>query len=63
LAGDFDLGRVMLFPLARRNQEGFDLGAGFMLGSVRSELDAKEGEDAREEKVAGVSGTGFVTSA
>ena len=63
LAGDFDLEREMLFPLARRSQDGLDFGAGLMLASVRSELDAREGEDAREESAAGVSGTGFVTSA
>lgn len=62
-AGDFDLEREMLFPLARRSQDGLDLGAGLILAKVRSELDAKEGEDARVDVVVGGSGTGLVTSA
>jgi hypothetical protein len=62
LAGDLDLDRAALFPLARRNQDGFDFGAG-RPAVVRSDEDAKDFVKLKEDKDGGVDVLGLVTSA
>lgn len=62
VAGDLDLARAALFPLARRNQDGFDFGAG-LPAVVRSDEDAKDVIEPKEDREGGVAGAGLATSA
>ena len=61
-AGDRDLGRVMLFPLARRSQDGLDFGAG-RPGNVRSDEEAKDFDELKDADVGKGDRIGLATSA
>jgi len=61
-AGDFDLALVTLCPLARRSQDGFDFVAG-LPGTVRSDEEAKDLVELKEDGEGKGDVIGLVTSA